>query len=302
MSQISQELEDIVITHDSATVGASSPSKMEIDLKPWKYKGYKIFSKVVASDNDFFLVRRFGNLNARVILSLQDQLSQLEEDLAALDNQFSSQDYEDLNNGSFRREPKPERAELINNIYLKLKDCNQFLLTCSQLRERPKAGKKEIENIENWFWGNPGAILEEESNYIKHSDDLMTIVPKEKSPLRRVLERNKSFQLLGLFNAALADQTFFDPKVIRYQSDARIEKFVTIIVIISGIVMLIAPLWILEFVSGRRVQLEVITGFVVVFLVLIASVTHAQPSESLAATAGYAAVLMVFLQINNSGT
>ena len=55
--------------------------------------------------------------------------------------------------------------------------------------------------------------------------------------------------------------------------------------------MLVAPLWILEFMTSRRVQLEVITGFVVLFLVLIASVTNAQPFESLAATAGLVAPL-----------
>ena len=113
---------------DPTRLDTAAPSEAEIDLKPWKYKGYKVFSQQVASDNDCFLIRRFDNLNARVILSLQDQLSRLEADLVALDNQFSARECEDLNNGSFRREPKPERAELINNIYLKLKDYSQCSL------------------------------------------------------------------------------------------------------------------------------------------------------------------------------
>jgi hypothetical protein len=50
--------------------------------------------------------------------------------------------------------------------------------------------------------------------------------------------------------------------------------------------MLIAPLWILEFVHGSMNRLAVITGFIVLFLWLIAFGTAARPFESLAATAG----------------
>jgi hypothetical protein len=51
--------------------------------------------------------------------------------------------------------------------------------------------------------------------------------------------------------------------------------------------MLIAPLWILNYVSGPSARLEIITAFVVVFLCLIQSVTIAKPFETLAATAAY---------------
>ena len=49
--------------------------------------------------------------------------------------------------------------------------------------------------------------------------------------------------------------------------------------------MLIGPLWILDAVGTRRAQLEVISVFIVVFLVLVSSITVAKPFESLAATA-----------------
>jgi hypothetical protein len=51
------------------------------DKAPWKYTGYRIFSRWMATDNDFLIVRRFGNLNARIILSMQDDIVQLEEQL-----------------------------------------------------------------------------------------------------------------------------------------------------------------------------------------------------------------------------
>ena len=98
------------------------PSEKDIQDKPWKYKGYQAFSQVIASDNDFLVIRRFGTSNARVILALQDEVSQLEEQLASFEKVYSSKDYEDINNGSFREEPKPERAAITWALKAKLKE------------------------------------------------------------------------------------------------------------------------------------------------------------------------------------
>lgn len=45
---------------------------------PWKFAGYRILSRWLASDNAFLVVRRLGTLNARVALSMQDGIVQLE--------------------------------------------------------------------------------------------------------------------------------------------------------------------------------------------------------------------------------
>lgn len=91
------------------------PSENEISSKPWKYLGYQAFSKFVASDNDFFILRRFGALTARVLLGLQDQLSQVEENLDALENQLRRRDVPDTHNGSFRQEGQQERKKLVSD-------------------------------------------------------------------------------------------------------------------------------------------------------------------------------------------
>lgn len=92
------------------------PSKEEIQQKPWKYLGYRAFSEFIASDNDFFVIRRFGTLNARIILALQDQLSQLEETLNKLDTKYSQVDWQDVNNGSFREDTQADRRTIISDI------------------------------------------------------------------------------------------------------------------------------------------------------------------------------------------
>jgi hypothetical protein len=77
----------------------------------------------------------------------------------------------------------------------------------------------------------------------------------------------------------------YDPETTHYHSDTRMELFVTIVVTLVGLIMLIAPLWWLMFVRKPLYQLAIITGFIVLFLSLISSVTVARPFESLAATA-----------------
>lgn len=69
--------------------------------------------------------------------------------------------------------------------------------------------------------------------------------------------------------------------------------------------MLIAPLWILQYIYGEqadmKARLEIITGFLIGFTALLSIVTVARPFEVLAATAAYGAVLMVFMQLGDSG-
>src|SRR5438552_14157337 len=81
---------------------ASRPTRQDLIDKPWKYYGYRTFSQWTTSDNDLFVIRRFGSLNARVTLLLQDELSVLEERLDHLDSLHSRPDAGDIDNGTFR--------------------------------------------------------------------------------------------------------------------------------------------------------------------------------------------------------
>ena len=85
-----------------------------------------------------------------------------------------------------------------------------------------------------------------------------------------------------------------------YNKDSLVDKIVTFITIALGLGMLIGPLWWLQSLSGPNIlktRLEVITGFLVVFAVLLSTLTVAKPFEVLAAAAAYGAVLMVFMQL-----
>lgn len=118
-------------THDDTSIQSSSShatrsstqeaplSQEEIEKKPWKHIGYRGYADFLASENDFFIVRRFAALNTRVALALQDQVTVLEEKLSNLDREYSRRDAEDRHNGSFRDDFE-ERIALVEAIGEKL--------------------------------------------------------------------------------------------------------------------------------------------------------------------------------------
>ena len=106
-----------------ASVALPMLTQKEIEAAEWKYTGYRGFASFVSSDDDFFVLRKFGSLNARVILALQDEIVALEQDLAALDDHWSQKTGPDCHNGSFRDDLGSPRSELLRKkIYGKLKD------------------------------------------------------------------------------------------------------------------------------------------------------------------------------------
>ena len=87
-------------------------------------------------------------------------------------------------------------------------------------------------------------------------------------------------------------------RTISYSSNSRLDLFTNVSIITAGLVMLLAPLWWLEFVDNSKIKLAVMTGFICVFVGLMSTATVNKPFEIVAATAAYAAVLMVFMQVD----
>ena len=91
-----------------------------------------------------------------------------------------------------------------------------------------------------------------------------------------------------------------DEGTTKWHKEKRVERFSSTIIALVGLCMIIGPLWILEFVHHSVFRLAIISGFVVVFFVVVGVATTARIFEVLAAAAAYAAVLMVFMQLSAS--
>jgi hypothetical protein len=160
-------------------------------------------------------------------------------------------------------------------------DADELALQHAQLRNRPKAQEKDAQSVANWLNNHPGAIHPDETQYLDEHSDLFAMAPKEKVPLRSLLEKSERFRRWSFWRKA---PRLHDINVI-YTSDFKIDFFVGLINTILGLAMLIAPLWILAFVQEKVHRLAVITVFLVCFLSLVTFSTVVRPFESLGATA-----------------
>ena len=105
------------------------PSEYDVNQKAWKYLGYRSFCEFVSSDEDFFVLRRFGTLSARVLLSLQDQLATLEGRLEDIEQPLRQRATPDVNNGSFRQDSQAQRKEIISEAQRVLREYSKCLNT-----------------------------------------------------------------------------------------------------------------------------------------------------------------------------
>ena len=158
------------------------------------------------------------------------------------------------------------------------------MLSFSQIRTRRSAQKYQIENIEAWFWNHPTAIAKEEQEFVRKAGDVVALVARVKSPLRLLLEKFRSVLTCSMFRAKQRTDQVQSFTTSCY-SNAKFDAFVTAVLIFSGILLLLGPMWTLQCMTNNTKRLGVITAFILLFTSLLASATVAKPFEVLAATA-----------------
>lgn len=172
---------------------------------------------------------------------------------------------------------------------------DNFINSYAQLATRPSAEKRERGEVKKWLEAHPNAIHDLEKQYMKENEDLISVLPLEKSFFRRILEWT-FVRRLPVFRRKNGDG-----KRVLFSDHNRLENFSSIVIALFGLGMLIGPLWILDVVTNAREQLAIITCFIALFFFVVAVATNAKVFESLAAAAAYSAVLMVFLQLGGKG-
>lgn len=74
----------------------------------------------MSSDNDFFVLRRFGKVGARVLLYMQDQIVELEEELRKQDDFCKSAPKELADSGTFRGDQNSKRRDIMRDLSVML--------------------------------------------------------------------------------------------------------------------------------------------------------------------------------------
>lgn len=79
-----------------------------------------------------------------------------------------------------------------------------------------------------------------------------------------------------------------------------LDRFTNVVILCVGLSLLFGSIWWLYLVMENRTWLGIILGFVTAFTFLAWSAAGQRPFEVMAATAAYAAVLMVYLQSSDN--
>jgi hypothetical protein len=178
------------------------------------------------------------------------------------------------------------RRELI-----RLTCTDNLVLQHSQLRARREVPIEDVQSVVKWLENKETAIATAEVEYLNHTSDLFQLVSKNKSWLRRFLERSDWFRTFPMWrrpSPGLCEDAIVDDEYVHYHDDAKIDHAVAVIILTLGVIMIISPLWILEFTHGANKRLGIITLFIILFISLLSITTVAKPFESLAAAAAYA--------------
>jgi hypothetical protein len=259
---------------------------------------YRGFSAFIASDNDFPLFWCFDAINARFLVYLEDKIAVLEEELEGLDTIHSKEEAQDIHNRSFRQEALPGRTALLEELDVLVKRCSksfinwqspqhahradELLIQHSTIRTQPRVAKRNVESISNWLFNTQNTILDKEAAYIQKRSDLVQLVPKAITPFQHLLEKSTRFRLSRLWVKKQPDLPIHSaayPDTLHYRSDARVDRSVGVTVMVLGLAMLIAPLWVLAYTEVMWKRLGVMTGFIVLFLGRVAFTTIAKPFQ-----------------------
>ena len=167
----------------------------------------------------------------------------------------------------------------------------------SKIRARPKAEARQINNLKEFKRRN--AIKAEEMEFMKeeHEHDLISINDHPSTPLGKMLAATRLIRLSRFMQAKpVGGQS--SSQYTHYASDEALGNLSTGSIIVLGLFMLLGPIWWLEYVSDSKVRLGIITGFLAFFMGLMSLATVNRPFEVVASSAAYAAVLMVFMQVD----
>jgi hypothetical protein len=140
---------------------------------------------------------------------------------------------------------------------------------------------------------NSGPIRDEELSYLSAGADLIGMASQPRGSLLRYLRGSSLVH--RLFEEPPKPGQAYDGSTI-YFSERKVEGLGNIIVVSLGLIMLYVPMWWLNVVVDDSKRLAIITVFVFLFAIGLRIVGSGRPFETLAATAAYAAVLMMFMQ------
>ncbi|KAF8246958.1 hypothetical protein K440DRAFT_315916 [Wilcoxina mikolae CBS 423.85] len=176
-----------IVTVSESAVSSPSESQSsseEEEPEPWAVPqpeetsyppantGYPLVAKTIAESPNLQVYRRFSTLNHRVLLHMQDDISELSSRLDALDAQAESAV---KNRRGMARTPLGERRlQILVEVGWKIGQYNQAVKAYQDTLSIPPATSADIASFRTWLAEND-PLVPEESTFLDEESDLMSL-------------------------------------------------------------------------------------------------------------------------------
>ncbi|KAI0437240.1 hypothetical protein F4803DRAFT_539522 [Xylaria telfairii] len=252
-------------------------------------------------DNETFVFRKFDRLAARNLLCIQSELLSIEKELAIFDGQDAQAAQDDLRAKDTARtwetlvsrskdgdDGSRRRIELLERLRSKIKEYHEALLLQSQIAQLHRPNKRVLDTLRHWFKKPEPMLGGEAKKFLDDKNDLVALKP--------AAELDYLSQFLRCHWAVNTEETARDgrAKIGRFNERA-ISVATSAITICLAAFLLIGSITGFYFVESDMVKLVLIAAFTSVFAMSLVLITNARRAEIFAATAAYAAVLVVFV-------
>ncbi|KAM0804429.1 hypothetical protein BDR22DRAFT_885685 [Usnea florida] len=280
--------------------------------------GFPRLSCFLDSDDAFMVYRRFGAVYARLLLAKQDEMSRMEDLLQGMDKTDEAEGNTKYLMSHTRDAGRPHipslwtesRTQLMERMEKKALEYAELLLKARQLKALDKPSRRDYKSVLHFMENDGGPLFETEAAFIYHKEDLVTLRPDSEyvwldSILEQTLQKCRCSLTLAMFSSKETNEKTNDED-IHYYDRHRILICITLIITTVILVLLIAPVWLLyKFAIAGKIAtssdtIGVILAFTLMFSVVLSAFTRAKRHELVAASAGYCAVLVVFLGNVNS--
>ncbi|KAJ8123427.1 hypothetical protein ONZ43_g621 [Nemania bipapillata] len=256
-------------------------------------------------DNETFIFRKFDKLAARNLLCIQSELLAIEKELAVFDSQDAEAAQEDLRAKDMARtwetlvarsraghDGSKQRIELLERLRSKIKEylltsIDEALLLQSQVAQLHRPNKRVLETLRHWFKKPEPMLGGEAKKYLDDENDLVA--------LKTSIELDYLSQFLRRHWTVDTESTRDGRAKIGRFNERSVSLATNIITIVVAAFLLIGSITGFYFVHSDVVKLALIAAFTSVFALSLVLITNARRAEIFAATAAYAAVLVVFV-------
>ncbi|KAH7080210.1 hypothetical protein BKA63DRAFT_238185 [Paraphoma chrysanthemicola] len=278
--------------------------------------GYPALANWIARDpdNETLIFRKFARLAARNLLYLQARLTSLESEIDRLDGEaWQSADFEArqssrrwetlIQHAEDATRPEKQRVAKLDELSTLLREYYETLVLQSHVAQMRRPDVRPLSAFRDYLHGK--AIVYKQTvamplisgrakAFLDDDKDLVTLArPIEEDYLSQFLQNHWLFR----------KRTSVDPyDRTTTHKNLHIVRTVAVLDMVLAAILLIGAIVNLYLVPNPKAKLGLVAMYTMLFASSVALCTNARRAEVFAATAAYAAVLVVFVSGDLGGT